>query len=472
QNPNSGQGGNLTVIAEEFVEVSGVSPDGKNLSVLSTATSGQGNAGDLEIQTGRLTVKNRAIVAASTAGEGKGGNLIINADFVELLGIAGSLLLPSGLSTDTIGEGDAGNLIINTRRFVARDGAVASVSTFSEGEGGNLIVNAQSVELIGTATNGLPSGLYAQAFGNGDAGDLIVNTEYLTIQNNAQITVAAGNAANINLPNATETVFGNITLPTLPNKANGNAGDAKITADSILLNNQGAIIAQTESSEGGNIDLFVNCLLLLRNNSQISTTAGTAQAGGNGGNITIDAPNGFIIAIPSENSDITANAFEGDGGRVDITTQGILGLEFRDHTTSLSDITASSERGLDGEVNINLTVETEPEQGLTNPPNEPVDVELIEGCQVGRGGESAQFSYVGEGGSPPASEDISDTSVSPWLPLTSSENDSEPEVSGDSADVDEDVEEDNTASQSPKSKKVIITQELVTSEIPTPICQQ
>ena len=409
---------------EDFVEVSGVSLDGNNLSVLSTATNGQGSAGKLEIHTGRLTVKNRAIVATSTAGEGKGGNLIIHADLVELLGVAGNLQLPSGLSTDTIGEGQAGDMIINTNRFVAKDGAAASASTFSDGKGGNLILNANTIELIDTATNGFPSGLYTQAFADGDAGNLTVYTISLTIQDDAQITVAAGSAANTNVPSPTETIFGLLIIPPLPDQANGNAGNAEITADLILLNNQGKIIAQTESSEGGNIDLIVRCLLLLRNKSQISTTAGTAQAGGNGGNINIDAPNGFIIAIPAENSDITANAFSGNGGRIDITTQAIFGLEFRDELTKFSDITASSEIGSDGEVNIDLTIPTEPEQGLNNLPD-PVDVDLAEGCQVGRGEESAQFSYIGNGGSPQSPGAISDSTVSQWDSLPDAEDNQE-----------------------------------------------
>nr|WP_199784686.1 hypothetical protein [Nostoc sp. 'Lobaria pulmonaria (5183) cyanobiont'] len=54
----------------------------------------------------------------------------------------------------------------------------------------------------------------------------------------------------------------------------------------------------------------------MRHGAQISTTAGTAEAGGNGGNINIDVPSGFIVAVPSENSDITANAFTGTSGRL------------------------------------------------------------------------------------------------------------------------------------------------------------
>jgi large exoprotein involved in heme utilization and adhesion len=59
---------------------------------------------------------------------------------------------------------------------------------------------------------------------------------------------------------------------------------------------------------------------MMRRNSEISTEA---RGTGNGGNINIDAD--LLVAVPSEDSDIVANAFEGNGGNINITTQGIFG---------------------------------------------------------------------------------------------------------------------------------------------------
>ncbi|MHC5831659.1 MAG: hypothetical protein ACYT04_90745, partial [Nostoc sp.] len=101
--------------------------------------------------------------------------------------------------------------------------------------------------------------------------------------------------------------------------------------------------------------------------AKISTTAGTAEAGGNGGNINIDAPSGFIVAVPSENSDITANAYTGTGGRVDIQASGIYGIQPRSNPTSMSDITASSEFGVNGTVELN-TPDIDPNSDLLELP--------------------------------------------------------------------------------------------------------
>ena len=54
------------------------------------------------------------------------------------------------------------------------------------------------------------------------------------------------------------------------------------------------------SSNGGSLIFDLQDLLLLRGGSEISTEAGTEQAGGDGGDITIDTQ--FVVAVPNENS--------------------------------------------------------------------------------------------------------------------------------------------------------------------------
>jgi large exoprotein involved in heme utilization and adhesion len=146
----------------------------------------------------------------------------------------------------------------------------------------------------------------------------------------------------------------------------------------------------------------------MRRNSQISTTAGTAQAGGNGGNIEIDTD--FIVAVPQENSDIIANAFTGRGGNINITAQGIYGIESRPKVTPLSDITASSQFGVNGVVTIN-TPDVDPNRGLVSLPVEPVNVEVAQGCQVSGKQSSVAFFNMGRGGLAP----------NPYEPISSSD---------------------------------------------------
>ncbi|MEM1393635.1 MAG: S-layer family protein, partial [Cyanobacteria bacterium P01_H01_bin.150] len=173
----------------------------------------------------------------------------------------------------------------------------------------------------------------------------------------------------------------------------------------------------TRSNTGGDIDLNIQDLLLLRNGSQISTTAGDEQFGGDGGNINVNSPDGFIVAFPNENSDITANAFEGNGGNVDIAAFGVFGIEFRDDLTGLSDITASSRFGFDGNVNIE-TPGIEPNPETVELAEDTQSTEVAQGCQVS--GEAAvAFFNIGRGGLPPSpgetlnSKDV----IASWIPL-------------------------------------------------------
>ena len=140
--------------------------------------------------------------------------------------------------------------------------------------------------------------------------------------------------------------------------------------------------------------------MLLRHGGKISTTAG--GAGGNGGNITINTPS--IVAVPAENSDITANANSGKGGFIQITAQGVFGIERREQLTPLSDITAFSQQNpeLNGVIEIN-TLGINPNLGLVNLPVEPVDVTglIAQGCPVDVGPRASKFVITGRGGLPP-----------------------------------------------------------------------
>ena len=131
--------------------------------------------------------------------------------------------------------------------------------------------------------------------------------------------------------------------------------------------------------------------MLLRNNSSINTEA---KSTGNGGNININSP----IIAGFENSDIIANAVEGNGGNINITTQGIFGLEFREQLTEESDITASSQFGVNGTVAIN-NISIDPSSGLTELPVELKDPsqQISTGCSTN---SESTFVATGRGGIP------------------------------------------------------------------------
>lgn len=138
--------------------------------------------------------------------------------------------------------------------------------------------------------------------------------------------------------------------------------------------------------------------LQLRQNSQINATAGGNSTGGN---ITIDT--NTLVAL--ENSDITANAFEGRGGNIAITAKGIFGIESRTRLTPLSDITASSELGVSGTVQIN-TLATQIISTTTFPENIAQPPEITSTCQANSNTEKNTFVTTGTGGIPPSPDNF------------------------------------------------------------------
>jgi filamentous hemagglutinin family protein len=403
-----GNAGNLIVQNATKVElVGGIVVDGKfDPSGLFNQTRGTGAGGNLLISTGSLIVRDGAEVSATTFGPGDAGDVTVRASEAELLGVALStdgqfiandrgLSFPSGLfaGTDIGSTGAGGTLRVETNRLSLRDGAVVQTSALGAGDAGDLIVQAtDSVEVIGTfADNRFPTSLLAVSGGipgvggvvdaTGRAGNLTLETGKLTVQDGGTVAVSSLN----------------------PNSDAKGAGDLQITAQTIQLDNRGKLTAATASGDGGNMTLQVQDLLLLRRNSEISTTAGIGGAGGNGGNITIDAKDGFIVAVPSENSDITANAFTGNGGNIQITVQGIFGTQFREDLTPKSDITASSQFGVNGVVVIN-TPDVDPSRGLVALPTDVVDASglIASGCGAPQRIAQGQFLVTGRGGLPPS----------------------------------------------------------------------
>ena len=388
-----GAGGNLIANAVESVQLIGTSPSGQRSSGLSTQTQGKGAAGKLIIGTQKLLVRDGALISADTFGDGAGGSLIANAtESVQLIGTSPGGQFPSGLFTDTTGKGAAGTLTLGTQKLLVQDGASVSAGTAGDGAGGILRVDAsERVQLMGVSLDGqFSSGIFALTSGDGRAGDLNVTTGELIVQDGARASVSG--------------------------TVSGDAGNLSVTARSIFLDNGSSIFAETASGQGGNITLNVADLLLLRRNSQISTTAGTAQAGGDGGNITIDA--GFVVAVPGENSDIFANAFTGRGGNINITANGIFGLKFRPFLTEFSDITASSQFGVDGTVQLN-TLGIDPSRGLGLLPTEPTTLQVAESCRTRGGRATVEFFDVGSGGLPPRPDEPlhSATLIADLIPL-------------------------------------------------------
>lgn len=427
-----GDAGDISISVRERVSFDGGDAINSSAAATSVEENAIGQGGDIRITTDSLSFTNGGALFANTNGEGDAGNVTIDARDVFLDGV-GRNGESSGLytSTDREAGGRGRDIIINTDSFRIANGAIVDAETFNTYPGGSITINANNF----TATSG--GELVTTASSSGQAGDITLNvTDRITLSgrdpayadrlaqfgrdfignqdaasgvfaNTASDSTAQGGDISI----ATEQLIVEDGATVTASSPNGQAGNLTIAADTVLLN-QGSLTAQTATSlgeAGANINLQNLELLLLQDGSQISAEASSTA---DGGNITIDAAEGFVVATPNQNNDILASADLGNGGSINIVAQSVFGIEERQASSGnvTNDIDASSQAGVQGLVTINR-LDFDPSTRLTDLPAITVAAEPIQGCQTSGGQSRAEFFNTGRGGLPPT----------PYQPLSSAD---------------------------------------------------
>jgi large exoprotein involved in heme utilization and adhesion len=376
-----GSSGSIKVDVADAIDINGFSRvDPSLLSGILTTTYTSGQSGDVTVSTGQIKITDGGLISSVTTGSGAGGDTTVYARrSIEVIGESPLVFSASGITATSFNRGRSGNLRVTTSRLLVQDGASVSASIFGSGNSGEAYVTGlDRIEVRGTGSaSGVPSRIAARgpllppafqrAFNlppqpTGNSGNLVINSPSLQISDGAVVGVN--------------------------HQGVGNAGNLTINAETIALDRGGSLSASTLSGQGGNMSLQTN-YLVLRRGSSITATAGGV---GNGGNITLNAP----VIVGFENSDIIANAFQGNGGNIRITTEGIFGLKFRPQLTLENDITASSQLGINGSVQINV-LSVDPTSGLGQLAIDLADAnqQMAQGCAANPG---SSFVVTGRGG--------------------------------------------------------------------------
>ncbi|MBD2209568.1 S-layer family protein [Nostoc linckia FACHB-104] len=453
QNRSNQAAGNIVVNATESLNIIGKSPNFKSSSSLVNDTVSSAAAGDIIVNTPKLNIDQAGYIINRTFSNAFGGNIIINSDTIDVSGFAPNVneFAPndfarfgsvSQITASSFSAGQGGDISITTQDLSVSAGANITTRLHSSGKGGNVNIKADTIQVLGADA---PRGLYhsvisASSFGTGDAGILNIDTRKLSVQGGGRVSTSSlvlGNAGSLTI-NASESIdvsgrkpgdsssfIGSAVIPLAPyekisranagnttintpavnvsddamilvkNIGSGAAGNLLINANTLTLKNGGNILANTISGKGGNINLKLRDVLLMRHGSLINAEAGS---NGNGGNININSPN--VIGL--ENSDIIANAVQGKGGNIQITTQGIMGLEYRNllnpREILSNDISASSQFSVSGTVQIN-NVGVDPNSALVELPENVSDAsqQIASGCS---NTNSSSFVATGRGGVP------------------------------------------------------------------------
>ena len=219
-----GQGGNLFVQAQA-VNLNGIGRDATGQPVLgeipglrekfpipsglyagvqldSKGNGGEGNGGDLTLETQRLSLRGGAVLYTGTFGSGSAGRLTIHAaESIEISGAAVDVNAPTSLAAYSGGLGEGfpsilsatgagNNIYIETGELIVRDGGQVGVSSINRNApgAGTITIDAPLIRL----NNGTLSAQTASGNGGriqlGDINDIYL----LLMQNHSRITTNAG----------------------------------------------------------------------------------------------------------------------------------------------------------------------------------------------------------------------------------------------------------------------------------------
>ena len=459
QSEGVGRGGNIEITTNNL-SLTGISPDslssllanssgngdaGKiditalsNVSldlglILSQGTAKTGDAGDVTIDTPQLSLNTGSFVIANTGDSesptvnniGDAGDIIVNSQVITIDNFSSIVSSSSGNA-----NGEAGNVNLNTDSLTIAGGSTINTLTGNSSQGGTIDINAQSIDLL---TGGK---IITLAESTGNAGDIDLNLDERVSINGqnapipteefrfsesaiqdlepntglfANTTVeSTGNGGNVQISNPEIVSISNSGEIAVDSQGTGNGGNLVIEAGSLNLNRNAQLIAETEFGQSqqrpSNINLQIDDLITLQGDSQISARAFNNA---NGGNVTIDTD--FVIAFPaqSEGNNIVANASEGSGGNINITAEGVLGLEEGRSTPGniTNDLDVSSEFGFSGDLSLN-TPDVDATDGIRDLPVGAIAAEdsVRQACSADV--NSSSLSLAGRGNIPRKPTDI------------------------------------------------------------------
>ncbi|MCB2060738.1 MAG: filamentous hemagglutinin N-terminal domain-containing protein [Novosphingobium sp.] len=422
----SGNSGTVSIVSDDMV-LSAFAFLGSAADFGST-----GNGGDILIDTGSLTIGGVSTVSSATAGEGDAGDIGIRAGSVRLSefslltsdafagssGDAGNITIETDdflatgadITSGTAGSGDAGHVTVRPLGESGPEGSsivlanLASISTFtgSSGDAGMVSVSADDISLsgfgqliseadpgstgkagsvlieagtlvvdgslissatFGEGDAGLVSvkaaearvsnltfvGSTAESGSSGDGGDVLIDAGSLTVDNSgiSAATFSAGDSGDLVIGAQTLVISDSFVGASTFDE--GDAGTLILDAGDIILRNRAFVVSQADLGSTGDAgDILISSDRLMQDNSLISSST---FGEGDAGSVTVtgrdgDAPasNGVFLSSASEISSQTVGS--GDAGFVSVTAHEIE-LAGQSIITSQTDLGTS---GMAGEV--------------------------------------------------------------------------------------------------------------------------
>ncbi|HIK41611.1 filamentous hemagglutinin N-terminal domain-containing protein [Thermoleptolyngbya sp. M55_K2018_002] len=325
-----GNAGQVTILAGR------VSLRGTDTGIFSNVQSGAvGRGGTVRIQTGSLSIRRGAQLIANTAGEGNAGNIRINATGnVRLAGFTNETGRSSGLFTNTRfgAQGRGGEIFIRANRLRILNGAVIYALSENNRRGGSIRLSVNEFEATGGGQ------VIASALRRGragsitlDGGDILFSGSDPTVGDRREKFGTAvanvgdgqsglfadtqpnsrGRGGSITLRGNSLQVLDSATI-SAQTAGQGDAGDINIAIRGGTQLNNGNITAAGRFAAGGSITLNTSSLFL----TERAAITAASRGRGTAGNIRINTGD----RLEMSDGDITTRAPRSSGGNIEINT--------------------------------------------------------------------------------------------------------------------------------------------------------
>jgi hypothetical protein len=202
------QPGALTILADGVVRASnfgpgdagsvairvagGLSIDGTGTRISSQANRGSsGNAGDVSISAGALSITGGAKISTSTAGAGKGGGINI--------AVASDIVLPDPgpqITAQSTGSGDAGSISVSARRLLLSNRAkISTEADTSTANGGNITLHLR--DLLYLVSSEISTSVKGET---GNGGNIVIDPPLVILDHSLiKADAIAGHGGNIKI---------------------------------------------------------------------------------------------------------------------------------------------------------------------------------------------------------------------------------------------------------------------------------
>jgi filamentous hemagglutinin family protein len=388
---NTGDGGNLTMIASERITLDGATGPQPLTGIISETVTTEfeaGNAGDVTISAPRIEILRNAQLTARTKSFGNSGKVQINCDHLlidgsgtgagSFTGIEGRVGDNFGIEENLLGAPGAGRLIeIVANGITLRNGGVITGSTFGLGDANGIRIRTGTLTIRGSKQHRF-TGVFARTTKPTDAGDggsITIDAHDIDMSSRSAISASSENS-------------------------DGRAGSVIVKASgSITVRDGASIDAASDLSAAGALSLRAGRDIEIRRatlnaaaateNGNLSVIAGrrlhvfqstvSAQAGLSGGQSQLG---GRVVALNN-------SAVDGQVGGVDLITPVAGTRAFVVSTDSF----ILTDTVVDTEVDNAFEV-------LSIQPSSP-DALLLPLCGSRFSGVVSSFSTVGRGGVAP-----------------------------------------------------------------------